>query len=127
MEDTEAAANGELSVAAGHCAEEAVAVPVRRVGETEARGDVAAAPEAIVDEVVALLRRADVLVAGTKVQNEVIRRTPVVLCVHVLFAEPVLQLCRAERLCIRVHAAGPEGGDGRSVVHALAGCRKAPE
>src|SRR5258708_32439377 len=98
MEDTEAAANGELSVTAGHCAEEAVAVPVRRVGETEARVDVAAAPEAIVDQGVALLRRADVLVAGTEVQNEVIRRTPGGLRVHGLFAQPVLQISRAVRL-----------------------------
>src|SRR5207253_50407 len=73
VENAEAAADGELPFAARQRLQEAVAVPVRRVGETEARVDVAAAAEAVVDEVVALLRRADVLVAGTEVQHEVVR------------------------------------------------------
>ncbi len=39
----------------------------------------------------------------------------------------MLQIGRSERLRKRVDAAGPEGGDGGSVVDALACCREAPE
>src|SRR5205807_9419593 len=96
VENTEAAANRKFSVAAGQCAKKAIAIPIRRVGESETRIDVAAAAKAVVDQAIALLRRADVLVAGAEVQNDIVRRTPVILRVDVLFAQLVLQIGRPE-------------------------------
>ena len=56
MRDAEAAADGEASVAAGQRVEEMVFLPIRRVGEAEARIDVVAGLVAEVDEVVAFLQ-----------------------------------------------------------------------
>ena len=75
-------------------ANEAVALPIRRVGESESRVDVAAAAKTVVDQAIALFRRADVLVTCTEIQYEIVRRTPIVLRVHVLFRQLVLQIGR---------------------------------
>src|SRR6185436_8504572 len=121
VEDSEAAPDGELSVASCDRIENAIAAPVRRIRETEAGIGVVARAVAVVDQVVALFRRTDILIARAEVQHEVVHRAPVVLDVEVLFGQTVLHIGRTKRLREAVDAAVPEGGDGGPVVHAWIG------
>src|SRR5262249_56666712 len=114
MRDAETTSDGEVTRAAGDSSEQMVLFPVRRVRESQTRIDVIARPVPVVDEVIAFLRRTDVLIARTDVQNEVVRRAPVVLRVEILLIEPVRQRGRPECLGERSHATGPKRGDRRS-------------
>src|SRR5205814_10499938 len=96
--DAEAAANRRASVAAGHRSQKSVAVPIRLVCESETRIDVMRIAVKIIDRIVALLRRADVLIARAEVQDEVVANAPVVLRVHVVFLEKTFEIRGTEAL-----------------------------
>src|SRR5262249_18077567 len=127
MRDAETTSNGEVTRAAGDSSEQMVLFPVRRVRESQTRIEVIARPIPVVDEVITFLRRADVLIARTDVQNEVVRRAPVVLRVEILLIEPVRQRGRPECLGERSHAAGPKRGDRRGIGDSAAAGVEAPE
>ena len=89
--------------------------------EAESWIDIAAAAEPVVDEIVPLLRRADVLVSRADIQHQAVGRAPVVLRVDVLLFQLIVQRRRAERLGEGVDATGPERRDGGAVVDARSG------
>src|SRR5581483_7495677 len=115
------------SAAAGERPPEAVAVPFRRVRESEARIDVARRVVEVVDPVLVLFRCSGALVAAAEVQRQVVERAPVVLDVCVLFLNAVLQVVRSVGNRVRADAAGPERREAGAVVHAAAAAPEAPE
>src|SRR5688572_27369278 len=122
-----AAADRELALAARDGAQEAVAVPARRVRKAKARIDVAGVVVEVVNAILDLFRSTDVLITYPEVESEILEETPVVLGVEVLFLEPVLQIVRTEALLKRADAAGHEGMEAARIGHAAARCREVPE
>ena len=122
-----ASADRKFSALAGERSPEPIAVPVRRIGKAQARIDVVAVLEAVVDQMIFLPRNPDPLVARAEVERQVVANAPVVLAVPVVFLQLVLQVGRSKTFLEGADASIHEHGVTVRIGHALARQVRRPE